>query len=140
MKLVTCPHCGEDRFLWTSVPKEVVLVVPCPSCGEVLVLYRDKVVALNRKIIEDLTIEERRNHLANVIAGFLGSGKFPILPELRAAPEEDSEVLADDEEEAELCRGAARDPITQEEVVRFVQVELSRLDDPAYFKRHLGSS
>ena len=139
MKLVTCPHCGNHRHV-TKVPRDVVVVLPCPACGELVVLFRDKVIALSRRIIEEGTLDEIKAHLANVIAEFLEPGMFrmsgakPDVPKKEAAAAEDADSDGEGPEESDTRRG----PISRAEREYFVKVELNQLDDSAYFKKHFG--
>lgn len=154
MNSVTCPHCNSDQIVTAKVPKDVVVVMPCPACGELVVLFRDKAIALDRKVLEEGSTEERIKHLAQVINAFLESGVLPIdsseeeAPEPRRKPrrlkrrrprrpraefETEGEAESGTEPEAEEERG-----ISDDEFDRFVKHELHRIDDPGYFRRHFG--
>ncbi|MBI5094865.1 MAG: hypothetical protein HZB26_20800 [Candidatus Hydrogenedentes bacterium] len=155
MDLLVCPHCGNHRIVHSKVPKDVVVVLPCPSCHELVVLYRNRVIALSREIIEHGTFDERKMHIAGIIAEFLEAG---ILPSPSGEGEEHGE--ADGEHfsdaggpeverqnggmEPELSEAPARHggkvsaPIRQSEVDHFVKFDLTRIDDAAYFKKHFG--
>jgi len=114
-----------------------VVILACPSCHELVVLFRNKVVALNREIIENGSKDEKRHHIADIILEFVEPGMFPTglsLGELER-PErrfDDGDRVGEAQEE-ETDR-----PISESEVERFVRVDLQRLDDPAYFRKHLG--
>jgi hypothetical protein len=124
----------------SKVPKNAVVVMPCPACGELTVLFREKAIALDRHILEKGTTAERTTHLAQVINEFLESGLFPLdgptsiettrrprprrrrfIPPRDIAPEPEGDVA-----------------ISQDEFDRFIQHDLHRIDDPAYFRRHFG--
>jgi len=137
MKLIACPHCGHERAFKAKVPKELVLVMPCPACGELLALYRGKAIALDRKVIENGTFEELTAHLAHVIADFLRLGKFGAL---RESGSNDDDLAAGDADEDAMqpFHTPEQGPITHEEVRHFIEVDLQRLDEGAYFKRHFG--
>ena len=45
MYTVVCPHCKSHQVLTTKVRRDVVVVMPCPSCHEWVILFRDKVIA-----------------------------------------------------------------------------------------------
>jgi len=127
----------------TRIPRDVVVMLPCPECHELVVLFRGKAIPLNREVLRNGTKEERRNHIAEIVE--------ECLP-----PELFSEVVNWDFTDAGLPiafgdrkvrrrrRGAApeedgRDrPITDEEVARFRKFELHRLDEPRYFKKYFG--
>ncbi|MBN2308245.1 MAG: hypothetical protein JXR94_04695 [Candidatus Hydrogenedentes bacterium] len=135
MKALTCPHCGNHRIVTTKVPKDVIVVVPCPSCGELVVLFRNKAIALNREIVEKGSFEDRKIHFAEIIAEFLESGMFTSLtesshPEGFEFPAQDGKPEALFEEHDE--------PITEREFERFVRVDLKRIDEASYFRKHFG--
>ena len=138
MKAITCPHCGSDRIAAGHAPKDVVVVLPCPNCSELVVLFRNKAIALKRAIIENGTFEERKAHIAEIIAEFidpsmftgnierdLSQGKAPF-----GLPLAEPDAAADSDEDTP--------PISQEEMDQFVQAELKLLDNPVYFRKHFG--
>jgi hypothetical protein len=126
----------------------VVVVMPCPSCHELVVLFRNKVIPLSRKIIEHGTREERKMHLADIIDEFLDAGAFLSAGEDSEDAEQESEPATDSP--ARLLRRRPRDaesaseeasadpPITQEEFDRFLKIDLKCIDNATYFKKHFG--
>jgi hypothetical protein len=138
MEKMLCPHCKSHRIVTAKVPRDVVVVMPCPACHELSVLFRNKVIPINRRIIESGTFEERKNHLAHVIAEFLEPSMFGL-----AATENDEapDSLFEEADDALACAApsgheASETGITDEEMERFIRVELKCLDNPAYFKRY----
>ncbi len=135
MDFVVCPHCQAQRSVGTSVPKEVVVVMPCPSCKEWAVVYRNKVVALKREVLTRGSRKARILHLAEVLAEFLDSGVLPTAgldPELRAAfGESADEDYGDD-------YGEEVEPISDHEFEKFTKIDLKCLDNASYFRRHFG--
>lgn len=151
MRYLTCPHCGSNRFGANRVPKDVVVVLPCPSCHELVVVFRNKVAAANREILENGSREERKAHIAEIVMEFLDSLVFRALPPTYTAngrePEPSDEELDETLEDlgdamAEAFsaddRPARRSPISQREVDRFVKFDLQRIDDARYFKKHFS--
>lgn len=161
MKVVSCPHCGSQRIVIAKVPKDVVVVQPCPVCHEFVVLFRRKVIALNRAILEKGSFDERKAHIAEIIAEFLEPDLFaaesveedasPFDGLFRQMAEAEDGAPGDPGDEAgeadEAMDDAADDDadeeddeegISDEEVDRFVRVELKKLDDPRYFRKHFG--
>ena len=140
MNLVICPHCNSHRIVTAKVPKDVVVIMPCPSCGELVVLFRKKAVAIDREILEKGTKDERTQHLAGIIAEFLEPGMFGFSAvdsaESADTGEEKGSAMA--ENEAEEDSQAWVPPISESEFDEFVKVELERLDDATYFKKHFG--
>lgn len=137
MNVIECPHCKSNRIIASTVPKDVVVVLPCRSCGELVILFRKKVAALDRRVIEKGTFEERKLHLAEIIAAFLEPGMFTF-PEGFASGED---ALHDDDEDA--FSNADVDsiklpPITDGEQQEFIKVHLEQIDDAGYFRKHFG--
>jgi predicted RNA-binding Zn-ribbon protein involved in translation (DUF1610 family) len=144
MKVVACPHCGNRRIAASRVPKDVVVVLPCPACHELVVLFRHKVAALNRDILETGTFEQRKAHIAEIVMEFLEPGMFPFHamemphPEAPHAEMDFDDDEDDDDDEDFMEEPAPTAPITQREVDRFVKLELQQIDKAAYFKKHFG--
>ncbi len=143
MNLVVCPHCNSHRIVTTKVPKDVVVVMPCPSCSELVVLFREKVIALDRTLLEQGSQEDRKAHLAGVISEFLDPSlfKFTSLPtaEIREPQEAESPDFTPDslqvvESKPEEPRWST--PISDREFERFTKFQLKRLDNVEYFRRH----
>lgn len=137
MATVVCPHCKTQRIPTGRVPRDVVVVMPCPACHELSILFRDRVIPISRKIIEQGSKKERIEHLAHIIEAFLEAGILPFpsendsessprphmhrprRPSIRSFQEEDGP-----------------EPISDEEFEQFVQIDLKGLDDPEYFRKH----
>jgi hypothetical protein len=133
--MVICPHCKSHRILGVRPPKDVVVVMPCPACHELIVLFRSKVIALNRRILEQGARAQIITHIADVIGEFLDAGVLPGLGEhgaAQASAEEGASAQGEGEDESEAPL------ISQEEMERFVKIELKCIDNPSYFKRHFG--
>ena len=135
-----CPHCKAHQIFTARVPKDVVVVMPCPACREWVVLFRDKVIAVSRRIIEQGSNEERKAHLADVIGEFLDAGVFA---QEAGYFQEQRQGGADSARPSPPVRpnqffASPVTPITQEELDRFVKIELRRLDNAEYFKKHFG--
>jgi len=138
MDVVQCPHCQAKRSVASRVPRDVVVVMPCPDCKELAVLFRNLVIPLSRQILENGSRDERRRHLADVIAEFLESGLFPLRAEFNTGDfgdDQDNPFDADDT----LELGDDENPILQEEVDKFTRIDLKCLDNAAYFRRHFGA-
>ena len=138
MRRIVCPHCKTQRIFAARPPKDIVVVMPCPSCQELVVLFRNRVIALNRRIIEQGTREERKQHLGDIIDQFLEAGV------LSSEQTDDGAESAATSEEAFRAAGEpstdslSKKPITQEELERFLRIDLKCIDNSAYFKRHFG--
>jgi predicted RNA-binding Zn-ribbon protein involved in translation (DUF1610 family) len=144
MKLIRCPHCGEKRIAVAKVPRDVVVVLPCPNCHELVVLFRNKVLPLKREIIENGSFEERKQHIAELIAEFLEPNGLSLLlgdnqrkdDSQDMADEADADLESEETNKADAPRTSG--PITQGEMDTFLNVELRRIDEAAYFKKHFG--
>ncbi|MCC6145053.1 MAG: hypothetical protein IT368_14705 [Candidatus Hydrogenedentes bacterium] len=144
MNTLVCPHCKAHRIVTSRVPQDVVVVMPCPACGELNVLYRNKAIALNRQVLESGNFEERKNHLAHVIAEFLDTGIFngqwPSGFGIDHGDASDENINPFEQERPRprrIPRRRAR-PISDEEVERFVEQGLDQLDDPVLFRQIFG--
>jgi DNA-directed RNA polymerase subunit RPC12/RpoP len=150
MKLITCPHCGHRHVVASRVPKDVVVVMPCPACSDLVIMFRNKVVGLKRKIVEEGSFEEKKTHISEVIAHFLEPGMIWPDGVLTGEPGGDQDALdaaslaewmEGEDEEAAADPSRAVDggsPITQGEVDHFVTIDLQRIDDPSYFRKYFS--
>lgn len=138
MKSLPCPHCGNDKIRTARIPKDVVVVVPCPSCSEWVVLFRNKAVAVSRQIIQEGSFAEKKEHIAGVIAEFIHPDMFN--PHFGQSPPEGFGFAPSDFEDPfePVQEDTSQDLISQKEVDRFLRVDLQRIDEPGYFKRHFG--
>ncbi len=131
MNVVACPHCGTKRIV-ARVPKDWVAILKCPNCNELVVLFRGKVIGVDRDTLEHGSFEDRKSHIAEVIAEFLEPGMFGIESDEKApAPQEGDELVV----EAGVEAGDSR-PISKRELDRFIRFDLQRIDEETYFKRH----
>jgi len=139
MKSVFCPHCKTHRIFTSQVPKDVVVVMPCPHCYELVVLFRDKVIAIDRQIIEHGTREERIDHVAKIIAEFFDAGMFSLDPgELQENMEQAAGMMEHESPEKKPGKPRPTTPISREELDRFVKIQLKCIDNTTYFKKHLS--
>ena len=135
MKVTACPHCGATRIVTSQVPKDVVVVLPCPNCHDLVVMFRTKIIALSRRIIEQGSFEEKKAHISEVIAEFLDPSLFTTpLPQ-----GDDVELhLPSDDEQFPDETDFQIPPISQGEVDEFLEVGLKLIDNSQYFKKHIG--
>lgn len=142
MQVCSCPHCGTPRIITSKVPKDVVVVMPCPNCRELVVLFRNKAIALSRKIMEQGSFEERKDHIAEIITEFFDPGMLGLpLPENGAGFELDDSADSEADDFNELFDAdstAAKGPISEKELDEFVRLDLNRIDEPNYFKKYFG--
>ncbi|GMV92913.1 MAG: hypothetical protein AMXMBFR82_26910 [Candidatus Hydrogenedentota bacterium] len=145
MQVCSCPHCGTPRIITSKVPKDVVVVMPCPNCRELVVLFRNKAIALSRKIMEQGSFEERKDHIAEIITEFFEPGMLGLPPSESGAGFEldDDDVGSATEAFDGLFASSsdsttAKGPISEKEVEEFVRLDLHRIDEPNYFKKYFG--
>jgi hypothetical protein len=135
MDRLVCPHCHSGRLAGAPVPKDVVVVMPCPACSGLVVMFRKKALALDRKILQAGSQQDRKMHIAGIIAEFLEPGLLKF-----ATASGDFEPEPDQPEAAAKVEISSSDkpPISEDEVREFARVALRRIDDGEYFKRHLS--
>ena len=139
MDAIVCPHCRKPSLPAPDVPQDVVVVMPCPHCHELAVLFRDRVIPLSRRIIEQGTFDERKTHLAEVIAHFLEAGLLEGEAGEQAQPQRKRRrPKRQRQAEPEPFIADEVPGITDEEIDRFVRIELKCIDNPTYFRRHFG--
>ena len=140
MRNIVCPHCKTKQVFAAHVPRDVIVVMPCPSCYELVLLFRNKVIAVSRKIIEEGSREERKAHFADIIDAFLDEPEFSARPEGLAGGREETlgSAIAGLREEFGKAAQQPR-PISREEIDHFVQIELKSIDNATYFKKHFGN-
>lgn len=139
----TCPHCGSQRMVSMRVPKDMVVVLPCSFCHELVVLFRHKAIGLNRKVLEHGSFDAKKEHLAEVIAEFLEPG-FLSLQGLSFGSErhDDNDGSSDNDCDSDdlfsMDSDDMDDAISQGELDQFLCMDLPQLDDPEYFRKHFG--
>jgi hypothetical protein len=142
MSEIICPHCQSTELGSTEipkVPKGVVAVIPCPSCSELVVRFKHKMIALNKEILYNGTKDERKMHLADVIAEFMEEGIVNI--EMFQSPQFNPEDIArpiDDATEVEIedVELVENQQITDDELKRFIDFDLDKLDNIDYFRKN----
>ncbi|MDX9974125.1 MAG: hypothetical protein RBU21_14160 [FCB group bacterium] len=147
MKHLSCPHCGSNRIGANRIPKDVVVVLPCPACHELVVIFRNKTAAANREVLENGTKEQRKAHIAEIVMEFLDSLVFRSFPmnlggesgeSIEANKDGDFLDDAELEEEVESIAKGLSSEITQREIDRFVKTDLQRIDDSSYFRKYFS--
>lgn len=155
---VTCPHCGAKGQV-VLPPVGTIIVGPCPECKAMVALFCGRVLPLSTDIILNGSIEEKQQHMMAVLTKYLEDrvkSLFSKSHEQTSDKEEESmdgmaEFSVEEEEDEAPPRHAvpAEAPvasahvnesksISSEEVERFVNIELSLLDDKDYFDAVFG--
>lgn len=145
---VKCPHCGAQGQIMLP-PLGAIIVGPCPECKEMVVVFCGRVMPLDKQVMESGTLEDKQDHLIEVLGSFLQERVrrlFSAPPATREESEQASppaqDNLGEHDETSEspapgaisLTGGAPRDMITDEEVMNFVNYDLKLIDNPKYFK------
>ena len=142
---VKCPHCGAQGQIMLP-PLGAIIVGPCPECQGMVVVFCGRVMPLDRDIMTAGTVEEKQDHLLEVLGVFLQERIKRLFAnqnsESEAAPTPDTDDLGEhDEDSAVQAPGAISltgapqpDMITDEEFDLFVNTDLKLIDNPKYFK------
>lgn len=124
-------------------PVGAVIIGPCPHCQEYVVVFCGQTLALDKILMTEASIDDRREHLLGVLNAFLRDRISNLLTEemgIEAASEVDD--LSDFEEFesnenplafTEMVDAKIDAAISQNEVDRFTDVDLKLLDNRAYF-------
>lgn len=134
MNVCACPHCGAPRILLSRIPKDVVAVLTCPNCTELVVVFRQHAAGLSRRVIEQGSFAEKRDHIAEIITEFLDPSIFQFPPTDSEDAQELGEAPAAPPGDIRL-----QNPISQKELEQFVRVDLNRIDEAQYFRKYFGS-
>ncbi len=139
MHSLTCPHCQSTGHFKSRVPRDVIAVLPCPACHELVVLFRSQTIALDRRVLESGTLTERKEHLAQVIGEFLEvAGGLPLRPGDISGISTHFGGRNQEEAGADCVEDGQEEVISEQELEKFVRVDLKCLDNGAYFRRHFG--
>ena len=129
-----CPGCGEHKTIDLPSKSSAALAV-CLSCGEIIVIYKECVVALDKHILASGSVEEKRRHVAAMILEFVrheneakesvdldtGSLELPSLEEIERQEIADEMPLISNKEAEDFCR-----------------IDLNLIDKEAHFTRIFG--
>jgi len=155
---VTCPHCGAKGQIMLP-PAGAIIVGPCPECQGLVVVFCGQVLPLKKDIMVDGSTKEKRQHIMTVLTGFLRDRVGQIIAEDEdvkdvrdeTPPKPQQPVVSEKpavqpEQKREAGGGEKKvcspehvaDPISHEDVRRFVINELKKLDDGEQFKKIFG--
>ncbi|MDP7639648.1 MAG: hypothetical protein QGG73_08020 [Candidatus Hydrogenedentes bacterium] len=104
-----------------------------------MAVFCGQVLPLNKEIIENAGIDDKRSHLLEVLTGFLHERVGKLMTDEGAIADScehydsaDAESL-DFEQGEEPAEAVAQSAISQTEVDQFLDVDLKLLDNKAYF-------
>ena len=129
-----CPGCGEQKTIDLPSKSSAALAV-CLSCGEIIVIYKECVVCLDKHILASGSVEEKRRHVAAMILEFVqheknakesvdldtGSLELPCLEQIEREEVADEMPLISSKEAEDFCR-----------------IDLNLIDKEAHFTRIFG--
>lgn len=148
---VKCPHCGAQGQILMP-PVGAIIVGPCPHCEGMVVVFSGRVFPLDGDIMQSGSLEEKKEHMMEVLGVFLHERIERLLmePPLTASnadagvPEDASDDAGEDEDAPPIHEPVVPDrrpigrvakaPISQGEMDDFVRTDLQLIDNPEYFK------
>ncbi|HOQ32102.1 MAG TPA: hypothetical protein PLA12_06280 [Candidatus Hydrogenedens sp.] len=147
--MIICPHCNQQKIGSGKLPPDVVMILPCPSCHEFSIVFRNKAIPINRRIIEKGSRKERIEHLASIVEMFLDLA----MPEIERQSDEinksENQEALEEENQKNLFKSKSSQqsfvtnqssPISAEEVKLFIEKEINSIDDPELFKKYFGEN
>lgn len=136
---VQCPFCKATGQIMAPPPGSII-VGPCPRCNEMVLLFNGAVMPLDKDIIAEGSVDEKKQHLLETIVDMVAV--------------KIDELVESDEAGSEPKRGKAKKstaprskkiapsvsdkkatPISREEVRDFVNIDLNLIDSKAYFDK-----
>jgi len=146
---VKCPHCGAQGQIMLP-PLGAIIVGPCPECQGMVVVFCGRVMPLDKDVMTQGSPEERQEHLMGVLNVFLHERVKRLFTSTASAeaPEPDAPIqhtrddLGEHHDESILQRPGAisipgklrNDPITDDEINNFVNIDLKLIDNVNYFR------
>lgn len=144
---VQCPHCHAKGQMKIPALASIILA-GCPRCEEPVVIFLGRVFPLSEAILLEGSIEDRRDHILDVLTEVLAKGVDELMtqdalvpgvagePTYEEAVEEPSPGSALHDQQQRSTRG----PIGQSEIDQFVLSDLDRLDNSEYFNFVFGQN
>jgi len=125
---VVCPHCGAHGQI-VLPPVGTIIVGPCPECQGLVVVFCGHILPLDKSIMLDGTVQQKRDHLLAIFTEFLKDRIAQMIPD-------DTESMGN--HSAPQVNVHDGGPISDEEMETFRNLGLRGLDDPGYVRRHLS--
>ncbi|MCK5863411.1 MAG: hypothetical protein KAH38_13055 [Candidatus Hydrogenedentes bacterium] len=120
---IHCPHCGVAGQIMMPPPGSII-IGPCPECSRLVAIFASEALPLDDEIMNKGTIKEKYEHVMQVLSEYLERQVRQCFSE--GKPESGRQKKSEEPDEALR-------PITEGEIQRFVQKELSELDSPDFF-------
>lgn len=135
---VKCPHCGAQGKI-VLPPLGAIIIGPCPECQGMVAIFCGNVLPLDKDIMLRGKVDEKREHLLEVLGLFLHERVEQMFEEKVEDPDL---VFPDppigDSEPAPLLDSPPRAPISQTELDSFLNTDLRMIDNKEYFKAVFG--
>ncbi|MGC8739395.1 MAG: hypothetical protein ACP5UA_12235 [Candidatus Hydrogenedens sp.] len=140
--MIICPHCNQQKIGSGKLPPDVVMILPCPSCHEFSIVFRNKAIPINRRIIEKGSRKERIEHLASIVEMFLDLAmpEINIDEKKESLEDENKENLFEPRSNQQSFVTNSPSPISAEEVKLFIEKEINSIDDPELFRKYFGEN
>jgi len=126
-------------------PAGAIIVGPCPECQGLVVVFCGQVLPLKKDIMVDGSTKEKRQHIMTVLTSFLRDRVGQIIAEDddvrdETPPKPQHPVVSEKPATPFKQKHEANtaDPISHEDVRRFVINDLKKLDDDEQFKKIFG--
>lgn len=147
---VKCPHCGAQGQIMLP-PLGAIIIGPCPECEGMVVVFCGRVLPLDKEIMTEGNIAEKRDHLMEALNRFLRERIERLFAQAATTAEkinddrdelehrllDEADEMGLEHAEAERPQQGPRKlivPISQEEFDSFINTDLSLLDNKEYFK------
>ena len=125
---IHCPHCGVAGQVLMP-PPGAIIIGPCPECNQLVAIFAGEALPLNTEIMNNGEIKEKYEHVMQVLSVYLEKQVRQCFSQVESGS-------ASHQAEGDAANSGLR-PITEGEIRRFVQTELSELDEPEFFN-HFG--
>lgn len=130
---VQCPHCNAKGQIILP-PIGALIIGPCPECKELVLIFMGRCLGLDREIIQQGSIEAKREHVLEVMTDYLRERIVKVIGD----PEEnqpsdmiDAAELPPAEEVPAKTSGKSFLNQTPDEIRR----EVDQVDNPDFFKK-----
>ncbi len=146
--MIICPHCNKQKIGSGKLPPDVVMILPCPSCHEFSIVFRNRAIPINRRIIEKGSRKERVEHLASIVEMFLDLAMPELERENKEIDNDDKQEIVEEERQNifkqrsghQSLTGNQPSPISAEEIKIFIEKEINSIDDPELFRKYFGEN
>jgi hypothetical protein len=125
-------------------PLGSIIVGPCPRCGEMVLLYNGTVMPLDKNIMTEGTIEEKKQHLLETIVDMVAVKVDEVIENDEFKPETKQKQASKKGKTGARKRVSpsvsdrSAPSITRDDIRDFVSIDLHLIDTRAYFEKVFG--